>query len=61
MLEARRYVIAQMQRIVYQEFLPAVLPQSEMIKYQLGTDSPSQYDEDSPSSVYVEFSTAAFR
>ena len=61
MLEARRYLIAQMQSITYREFLPAILPKSDMIKYQLGTDSTSQYDEDSPSAIYVEFSTAAFR
>ena len=40
MYEARRYLIAQFQSIVYREFLPAVLPQSTMLNYQLGTDAP---------------------
>ena len=47
--------------VPYREFLPAILPKGDMVKYRLETDSPSKYDENSPSSIYVEFSTAAFR
>ena len=61
MFEARRYIVASIQSIVYREFLPAILPKADMVKYNLETDTPSKYDENSPSSIYVEFSTAAFR
>ena len=37
MFEARRYVIAQMQNIVYNEFLPAILPLEDYRKYDLDT------------------------
>ena len=35
MYEARRYVIAQMQSVVYNEFLPAVLPNSVIQRYNI--------------------------
>ncbi len=37
MNEARRYVVAEMQNIVYSEFLPAILPQELMTQYNLDT------------------------
>lgn len=61
MFEARRYVIGEMQNIVYGEFLPSILPKSDYIKYNLNPVEPSQYQANVSSSISVEFSTAAFR
>ena len=62
MLEARRYMIGQMQNIVYKEFLAEVLPEETYTKYSLDTTSQnSYYDANISSHISVEFSTAAFR
>ena len=61
MLEARRYMIAQMQNIVYNEFLAEVLPEDTYQKYLLDTSESSQYNDTIPAVISVEFSTAAFR
>ena len=63
MYETRRYIIAQMQSIVYREFLPAVLPQSDMLKvagqFNPGLFNPdfSTLDSSTPDDA---FSTANF-
>jgi hypothetical protein len=61
MKEARRYVIAQLHNIVYNEFLPSVLPNSAIQKYNLNVDEDSVYDENVSSTIFVEFNTAAYR
>ena len=60
MYEARRYVMAQMQNIVYSEFLPAILPKNDLEKYQLDTNR-SHYNESTKPVMFIEFTTAAFR
>ena len=60
MYEARRYVVAQMQNIVYSEFLPAILSKNDLEKYQLDTN-PSHYNESTNPVMFIEFTTAAFR
>ena len=59
--EARRYVIGQMQNIVYNEFLPSVLAESDMSKYSLPITDSSLYNDGIASVISLEFSTAAFR
>ena len=54
-------MVAEMQNIVYNEFLQAVLPSEDYKKYQLDTLTPSLYNESVLSVISVEFSTAAFR
>ena len=60
MYEARRYVVAQMQNIVYSEFLPAILSKNDIEKYQLDTNQ-SYYNESTNPVMFIEFTTAAFR
>ncbi|MEP3479400.1 MAG: peroxidase family protein [Fuerstiella sp.] len=52
--EARQQVIAQIQHITWNEFLPALLSQDEFTEY-------SGYQSDVDPSIANEFSTAAFR
>lgn len=52
--EARQQVIAQIQHITWNEFLPAILSQDEFTEY-------SGYQRDVDPSIANEFSTAAFR
>ncbi len=61
MLEARRYVIAQMQNVVYNEFLAEVLSEATLERYNLKVDAVSQYDENVEATIFAEFSTATFR
>ncbi len=52
--KARRIVIAQMQVITFEEFLPALLGRNAIAKY-------GGYDSDIDASIANEFSTAAYR
>ena len=52
---ARRLVIAQLQSIVYDEYLPAIFGNSHPLPVYSG------YKEDVDPSISTEFSTAAFR
>jgi len=56
--EARRFLIASLQSIVYEEFLPVVLGEAaEDLKVNEGT----KYDPDLDASIFNAFPTAAFR
>ncbi|KAL3279197.1 hypothetical protein HHI36_016710 [Cryptolaemus montrouzieri] len=64
-LEARQIMIAELQVIVYKEFLPAVIGDSAMREFQLnlkdGEEYSYDYDATIEPSVVNEFSSAAFR
>ena len=51
---ARRLVIAEIQKITYEEYLPALLGANTMPSYE-------GYDEDTNPGIYNEFSAAAYR
>ncbi|XP_023338409.1 chorion peroxidase isoform X2 [Eurytemora carolleeae] len=59
--ESRRLVGAQMQNIVYGEFLPTILGAKYMKKYNLLAEDSSQYDPRENPSVIHAFTVAAFR
>lgn len=62
--EARRLVGAQIQNIVYNEYLPAILSQSTMQSYGLVLPPPGQYSTYNPNvdaTIFNSFSTAAYR
>ena len=59
--EARRIVVAEMQNIVYGEYLPTILGAKYMDKYGLLVTETSNYDPDVDPTIYNEFATAAFR
>ena len=61
--EARKILIAIMQNIVYNEYLPAILGRNYMEMYNLTTSSnfANVYDSSVDPSITNEFSTAAFR
>ncbi|XP_047493443.1 peroxidase-like protein 3 [Penaeus chinensis] len=63
--ESRRIVVAQLQHIVYNEYLPTVLGKKAMRKYQLkslkGKQRRSDYDPGRSVAATSEFATAAFR
>ena len=56
-----RIVIAQMQNIVYGQYLPHILGPETMVKYGLGIDQASTYHPDMDPSITNAFATAAFR
>ena len=61
--EARRYVIAELQNIVYNEFLPTVLGGSLIHNYKLKleNDETTFYNDTVNPSISNEFATFAFR
>ncbi|XP_037782099.1 peroxidase-like [Penaeus monodon] len=63
--ESRRIVVAQLQHIVYNEYLPTVLGKNAMRKYQLkslkGKQRRNDYDPSRSAAASSEFATAAFR
>ena len=59
--QARQIVIAQMQKIVYGEFLPIVLGSQAMTDHGLELTENSQYDSSIDPTVHTEFGTAAYR
>ena len=59
--EARRFLIAEMQNIIYSEFLPIVLGPKLIEHYGLSVDGPSQYLPHISPNIFNGFATAAFR
>jgi peroxidase len=62
--ETRRLLGAQMQMIVYDEFLPVVLGRTRMAQFDLSIRSGGSFTAYNPSidaSIYTEFSSAAYR
>lgn len=59
--ESKRLVSAEMQNIVYGEFLPTVLGADIMKKYKLLAEEESLYDPDTKPDIINSFTTAAFR
>ncbi|KAG1702401.1 Chorion peroxidase [Nymphon striatum] len=59
--EARRIVVAIIQKIVYSDFLPLVVGFQQMVKYDLLFTPASHYNPDVDPSIMNVFSTAAFR
>ena len=58
---ARRIVIAEMQNVVYGEYLPVVLGAKVMRDDSLELKTNSRYDEDEDPSITNSFATAAYR
>ena len=61
--KARRWVIAELQNIVYKEFLPTILGEKIMEDFQLDlpNDGFTSYDNSINPSISNEFATFAFR
>ena len=59
--EARRLVGAEIQNIVYDEFLPLVLGSEVMERYGLGLENTANYNATANPSIRNEFATVAFR
>ena len=58
---ASRIVIAEMQNIVYGQYLPTILGPETMRQYDLSIDQASTYDPETDPSITNAFATAAFR
>ena len=61
MQETRKIVMAELQNIVYREWLPAFLSPQTLQKFNLGLQPDSQYHPSVNPSIRNEFSTAAYR
>ena len=59
--ETRRLVVAEVQNIVYGEYLPTILGAKYMDKYGLLVTETSNYDSSVDPTIYNEFAAAAFR
>ncbi|UYV64039.1 HPX6 [Cordylochernes scorpioides] len=59
--EARRIVVAVLQRVTYHEFLPELLNSRLMEKFHLWSGQGGRYDPQVWGSLMSEFSTAAYR
>jgi len=59
--EARRIVSAEMQNIVYGEYLPTILGVDYMQKYNLVVAEESKYSRNVDPSIFNSFATSAFR
>ena len=58
---ARRIVIAELQSIVYGEYLPVILGKSGVNKYGLRVDRSTEYNSREDPSILNSFTTAAYR
>ena len=56
-----RIVIAEMQNIVYGQYLPNILGPETVKQYNLGIDQASAYNPDTDPSITNAFATAAYR
>ena len=56
-----RIVIAEMQNIVYGQYLPEILGQGTMDSLNLGIEEPTHYDANEDPSITNAFATAAYR
>ena len=56
-----RIVIAEMQNIVYGQYMPEILGQDTVDLFNLGIEEPSHYNKDTDPSITNVFATAAFR
>ena len=59
--EARRIVSAEMQNIVYGEYLPTILGVDYMQDYNLVVAEESRYDRNVDPTIFNSFATSAFR
>ena len=59
--EARRLVSAEMQNIVYGEYLPTILGVDFMRRYDLIVKEDTSYDPKVDATIFNSFATAAFR
>ena len=59
--ETRRVVIAEIQNIVYDEYLPSLLGEETMERLSLDLDRGTKYNENLDPSIMNEFATAAMR
>jgi peroxidase len=60
-LESRRLVGAQMQKIVFGDFLPIVLGDNVMREYGIDVDTESKYKANISPNIFNSFAAAAFR
>ena len=58
---ARRIVIAEYQNIIFNEFIPIVIGNEAMHKYDLWTNTTSKYDDSIDPTIHNGFQTAAAR
>ena len=56
-----RIVIAEMQNIVYGQYLPEILGQETIDTFHLGIEEPTHYNADIDPSITNAFATAAYR
>jgi hypothetical protein len=59
--ETRRLVAAEMQNIVYGEYLPTILGAKYMKRYGLLVEETTEYDPAVQPDIFNSFATAAFR
>ena len=59
--QARRIVIAELQNIVYGEYLPVILGKEAIEKYELNVTEKTKYKKKMDPSIINSFATAAFR
>jgi len=59
--QARRIVIAELQNIVYGEYLPVILGKDAIKKYKLSVTESTKYKKKKDPSIINSFTTAAFR
>ena len=59
--ETRRILIAEMQNIVYGEYLPTILGAKYMKKFGLLVEEESRYDANTEPTIFNAFASAAFR
>ena len=59
--ETRKVVGAELQKIVYKDFLPIVLGETAMKEHNLNLEEETEYDPDVDPSILNEFATVGFR
>ena len=56
--ETRKLIVAIVQKIVYDEFLPAILPNRTIVKYKLTSDYNYTYESSTNPGISIEFGIA---